>query len=225
MTGSGELGDGHHNDGYGLTPQVDGPGDGKKKGKRGTPKKATPKKGSGVSRFTPTTPRRKGHDGGSGGANAVSSARSTRSSTTVNGISFPCNVAAGRVTDISDIYTGPPAAAFTTLRLEGSVPFRVLLHQLKKGSQQTVSPGASLGFSATSLQEQDHQALGVRTDSPPDSAIDVLTPTPCLASTSNDNKHFTQEIEDMAPVRETNQAERNRLRERDQQIEVLSGKS
>lgn len=224
MTRNDELNNGHRNGAGSSILQVDGAGNGKE-GKKGTPKKGTPKKGSRARRSTPATPKRRGRDGERRAANAATPTRPIQRSTTVGGTAYTTEAGIRRVTDISDIYTGPAAAAFTTLRREGSVSFKALLQRLKEASLHTVPRRPISGTPQLTVPEQDPQANDVPEDSPADSGIDVLTPASNLGLVENNTQQSTQEVENMAPVREISQAEKDRLRERNQQVEVVSGKS
>jgi hypothetical protein len=229
MAPTGELNDGHDSDIAMSIPQTDGGRDSEDWTKR-TPKKKTPKKGmrgtpktgSGETSYTPRTPSRRGRRGG---ANAAATPiRSTRRSTVVGGINY--EPVTSHVTTVEDTYTGPPAAAFTTLRREGSVRFKAKLQRLQDTSQQIVwSRHSSLESPQLSGPAQDLFAAGVPEESPVDSGIDVVTPSPDLALATIEYQQSTQQqVEDMAPVREISQAERDRLRERTQQSEAVSGK-
>lgn len=201
--------------------------------KKGTSKRGTPKKGSEAGRSMPTTPRRRGHGGGSGGRGGSSAAatptRSTRSSTTVGGVAY--SAISRRVTTVEETYTGPPAAAFTTLRREGSVKFKELLARLENPLLHIASPRFDLDRPQPTGPVQELEEVDLQGVSPTDSAIDVQTPTwsvltPAWSalSFSNDTQQPYQQDESMAPVREIGQVERERRRERNQQVEVVSGK-
>jgi mediator of RNA polymerase II transcription subunit 10 len=225
-----ELDDGHHRDVPKSIPQIDGggydddDGDWRTPKKKKTPKKGTPKKGGGDKGFVPKTPSRR--DRGRGVATATPS-RSTRGSTSqaveapVLTISFT-----GRpLTTVKDIYTSPPAAAFTTLRREGSILFKARLSSLNDASQHVASPvDPSLDPPQLTGPAQDLFTAGVSKESPVDSGIDVLTPSTEVESSSIENQQSTQQVEDMAPLREVSQAERDRLRQRAQESEAVSGK-
>ena len=228
MARNGELNDGHCSDVASSMPQTDGGRDDddwtkrtpkKKTQKKGT--RGTPKKGSGETSCTPRTPSRRGRRGGANaGATPI---RTTRHSTVVGGVNY--EPITRHVTTVEDIYTGPPAAAFTTLRREGSVRFKATLQRLEDASKQIVwSRHSSLEPPQLSGPAQDLFAAGVPEESPVDSGIDVLTPPPDLALVTIENQQSMQQVEDMAPVREISQAERDRLRERTKQSEAVSGK-
>ena len=236
MAGDDDLEYGTRNGKMRSAPQDDGDGHNKKEKKstpkKGTAKSGTPKKGSEAGRSMPTTPRRKGHGGGSsrhGGSSAAPTpTRSTRSSTMVGGVAY--SAITRRVTTVEETYSGPPAAAFTTLRREGSGKFIELLHRLENTLLQIALPRLDLDLSEPAGPVQDLEGADLQGASPIDSAIDVLTPawsvlTPAWSAFSSSNaQHPDQHDESMAPVREISQAERDRRRERNQQVEVVSGK-
>ena len=201
--------------------------------KKGTSKRGTPKKGSEVGRSMPTTPRRRGHGGGPSGRGGSSAAptptRSTRSSAMVGGVAY--TAIAQHVTTVEETYTGPPAAAFTTLRREGSIKFKELLQRLENPLLHIASPRLELDLPQPTGPIQDLERAELQGESPIDSAIDVQTPTwsvltPAWSalSFSNDTQQPDQQGESMAPVREIGQVERDRRRERNQQVEVVSGR-
>jgi mediator of RNA polymerase II transcription subunit 10 len=147
----------------------------------------------------------------------------------VGGVAY--TAIAQHVTTVEETYTGPPAAAFTTLRREGSIKFKQLLQRLENPLLHIASPRLELDLPQPTGPIQDLERAELQGESPIDSAIDVQTPTwsvltPAWSalSFSNDTQQPDQQDEIMAPVREIGLVERERRRERNQQVEVVSGK-
>ena len=222
------------NDGFGdkqrdsddPIPQVDGAGNGtpRKKGKKGN-----------ATRSLPSTPRKARR----GGAPTPKRTPKSKPTPTPGGQTYTTTISAKSVTEISDIYTGPPAAAFTTLRSNASEPFKALLHRLKHTPKHDEQGHSGLAVPPSIVPEQDRHAEQDRSESPEqerpvspaaakpspsDSGVDVLTPNANTNPLHDDDEHSSEVRATMAPVREISQPERDRLRERNQQVELVSGK-
>lgn len=75
------------------------------------------------------------------------------------------------------------------------------------------------------MLEQLRETSSVHAEpSPSDSGGDVLIPDLTVAQFASGVEKSAQGVGSMAPVREVTQAERDRLREQNQHVEVVSGK-
>jgi hypothetical protein len=93
------------------------------------------------------------------------------------------------------------------------------------GPSVTAPPIAELSIRAPStVPEESRESSHTHAKpSPADSGVDVLTPDILVRPVASDSEQSAHGVGGMAPVREVTQEERERLRERNQQVEAVSG--
>ena len=81
----------------------------------------------------------------------------------------------------------------------------------------------SIRASSTVSEESRESSHTHAKPSPADSGVDILTPDTIVRPVTSDSEQSAHSVRGMAPVREITQEEKDRLRERNRQVEAVSG--